>query len=268
MKKKIGIIILILILLLVGIGVYFLASSDTAEIRTVKSEAELLKLYNGQDDTTAKEVVTCVLGMPFSIFRGLTRSFSNGIRESYDYSSDLALDSVTIKGDTETSTSTNSSLLTPSIANGSSKDFSTTNIQVENVDEADIIKTDGDYIYSISGTNVIITDVKNPEEIKIAATITSNDSAPEDLILNKDQLVVILAKGTTYNGNTVVRIYDITSRERPALIKKFELNQPYYTSRCIGNELYVIAAGNLKKENGKIVRTYNEDGYQKEIALD
>ena len=32
----------------------------------------------------------------------------------------------------------------------SSRDFSGTNVQVEGVDEADIIKTDGDYIYTIT----------------------------------------------------------------------------------------------------------------------
>ena len=34
--------------------------------------------------------------------------------------------------------------------------YSTTNIQVAGVDEADIIKTDGHYIYTISGRNVSI----------------------------------------------------------------------------------------------------------------
>ncbi len=47
-------------------------------------------------------------------------------------------------------------------------------------------KTDGDYIYSISNSNVIITNVINPENIKIEATIKSNDgSVPEDLIFIK-----------------------------------------------------------------------------------
>lgn len=46
------------------------------------------------------------------------------------------------------------------------KEYSTTNIQVENVDEADITKTDGDYIYSLSENKVIITDVRDEAQIK------------------------------------------------------------------------------------------------------
>ena len=40
------------------------------------------------------------------------------------------------------------------------KDFSTTNVQVENVDEADIIKTDGDYIYYVASSKIYIIESK------------------------------------------------------------------------------------------------------------
>ncbi len=53
----------------------------------------------------------------------------------------------------------------------SENDYSTTNIQVENVDEADITKTDGNYVYSISENNVLITNVENPENMKIEASL-------------------------------------------------------------------------------------------------
>jgi len=44
---------------------------------------------------------------------------------------------------------------TPSLASGSAEavapEHSTTNVQVEGVDEADVVKNDGNYIYAISG---------------------------------------------------------------------------------------------------------------------
>ena len=43
-------------------------------------------------------------------------------------------------------------------AEGGSSDFSTTNIQVEGVDEADIVKTDGKYIYNFSDGKLVIKD--------------------------------------------------------------------------------------------------------------
>ena len=267
MKKKICIIVLMILIVLIGFGIYALVSEDTTEIRTVKSEAELEKIYEGED-TTSKEIIANIFGMPFSFIKNLSfrRYYYDDYRvyESAPISIDSSLnwDSVAIKGDTSSESTSQGTT--------STKDFSTTNIQVENVDEADITKTDGDYIYSISENNVVITDVRNPKEIKIATKIPLTE-IPEDLLLNDNKLVVITAKSTNnmykYNGSTVVKIYDITSKENPSLVKSYELNQPYYTSRCIGGELFVIASGNMKKENGKIVRKYSEDNNQKEIQL-
>ena len=49
---------------------------------------------------------------------------------------------------------TNPSFATPAAAgtNGATADYSTTNIQVAGVDEADTVKTDGQYIYTLSTT--------------------------------------------------------------------------------------------------------------------
>jgi len=35
-------------------------------------------------------------------------------------------------------------------------DYSTTNVQVEGVDEADVVKTDGKYIYQINNNRVVV----------------------------------------------------------------------------------------------------------------
>ena len=154
----------------------------------------------------------------------------------------------------------------------SNKEYSTTNIQVENVDEADITKTDGNYIYSLSENEVIITDVKDPTQIKIIARISSKNSntIPEDLILYQDKLIIIYenVKSTSsyyyYNNknNTIVSVYDISDKENIKEIKNYELEQPYYTSRCIDGKLYVISSGMLKKENDEIVTYYKEDEQQ------
>ena len=156
----------------------------------------------------------------------------------------------------------------------SSKDYSTTNIQVENVDEADITKTDGDYIYSISEDNVVITNVMDPEHIKIESILKSNDlSYPEDLLIYNNKLVVI----STYSGtgiypnsssnNTIVKVYDLTNKSKPNLVKSYELYEPYYTSRCIDNMLYVISSGKLRIEDDEVLRGYKEDSMEKEIKL-
>ena len=44
--------------------------------------------------------------------------------------------------------------------------------------------------------------------------------------------------------------------------------EPYYTSRCVDNVLYVISSGNLRKEDDEIVVGYNEDNMEKEMSID
>lgn len=256
MKRGVKALIVILIIAIIIAVITIVCNKDDTELKTVKSKQELLKIYEG-DNSDLQELLARIFCMPFSMFY-----HNYDVIEKVDNTWSIGIDSV---GSTESSSSSSNT-----------KDYSTTNIQVENVDEADIVKTDGDYIYSISEDNVIITDVKDPKQPKVVATIQSeDDDIPEDIILYKDKLVVISTKGNQtqryyYNNrmNTVVKIYNITSREKPVLTKSYEMYEPYYTSRCIDNVLYVISSGNLRKEDDEIVVGYNEDNMEKELSVD
>lgn len=256
MKRGVKALIVILIIAIIIAVITIVCNKDDTELKTVKSKQELLKIYEG-DNSDLQELLARIFCMPFSMFY-----HNYDVIEKVDDTWSIGIDSV---GSTESSSSSSNT-----------KDYSTTNIQVENVDEADIVKTDGDYIYSISEDNVIITDAKDPKQPKVVATIQSeDDDIPEDIILYKDKLVVISTKGNQtqryyYNNrmNTVVKIYNITSREKPVLTKSYEMYEPYYTSRCIDNVLYVISSGNLRKEDDKIVVGYNEDNMEKEMSID
>jgi len=50
-------------------------------------------------------------------------------------------------------------------------DYSTTNVQVAGVDEGDIVKTDGEYIYAISGNDVVIAKAYPADSSEITARI-------------------------------------------------------------------------------------------------
>ena len=256
MKRGVKALIVILIIAIIIAVITIVCNKDDTELKTVKSKQELLKIYEG-DNSDLQELLARIFCMPFSMFY-----HNYDVIEKVDNTWSIGIDSV---GSTESSSSSSNT-----------KNYSTTNIQVENVDEADIVKTDGDYIYSISEDNVIITDVKDPKQPKVVSTIQSeDDDIPEDIILYKDKLVVISTKGNQtqryyYNNrmNTVVKIYNITSREKPVLTKSYEMYEPYYTSRCIDNVLYVISSGNLRKEDDEIVVGYNEDNMEKELSVD
>lgn len=256
MKKGVKVFIIILLIAIIIAVITIVCNKDDTELKTVKSKQELLKIYEG-NNSDLQRLLARIFCMPFSMFY-----HNYDVIGKADNAGSIGIDSAS---STESSSSSSNT-----------KDYSTTNIQVENVDEADIVKTDGDYIYSISEDNVIITDVKDPKQPKVVATIQSeDDDIPEDIILYKDKLVVISAKGNQtqryyYNNrmNTVVKIYNIISREKPVLTKSYEMYEPYYTSRCIDNVLYVISSGNLRKEDDEIVVGYNEDNMEKEMSID
>src|SRR3989344_6873441 len=79
-----------------------------------------------------------------------------------------------------------------------SGDYSTTNIQVAGVDEADFVKNDGKYIYTISGNSVVITDAYPADSMKILSTINLSGSNPSQIYINDDRLVVF---GNVYGYN-------------------------------------------------------------------
>lgn len=260
MKKAIKIIILlIIILLIIFIGYNMTRDDDDVELIEISSKAELEAIYNR---TEGASMPFRLLTLPFSVFGEMSYSYP------YITNSDI------FKGDgiAPSDFTTNSASTTDSITTTQpTKEYSTTNIQVENVDEADITKTDGDYIYSLSEEKVIITDVRDENQIKIASEIEQNDSdiIPIDLILYNNKLVVIseeIESSTIYSRNydniTFVSIYDISDKENPKEVKNYQLEQPYYTSRCIDGRLYVISSGYLKEENDEIVTYYYEDGEQ------
>ena len=257
--KKAKIIITLLILLIIAFCITICVFNSKTELKTVSSKNELKRFYNNGTDYPIQERLISIFTMPWSLLSNNAKYITADISQANTSGMNgIDIAESASKSDGIRSDSTTSS----------SKDYSTTNIQVENVDEADINKTDGDYIYSISENNVVITNVQNPSEIKIASKI-SPSGIPQDLILYNNKLVVISAESFTsrYNNNTIVDIYNIENKELPIKVKNYKLYEPYYTSRCINNRLYIISSGKLRKEGSDIVTYYNENNNAKNIDL-
>ena len=73
-------------------------------------------------------------------------------------------------------------------------EYSTTNIQVEGVDEADIVKTDGEYIYTISNNQLTIAKAYPADKAEIISTsiLTSQNENfyPQELFIDKNRLLI------------------------------------------------------------------------------
>jgi uncharacterized secreted protein with C-terminal beta-propeller domain len=113
---------------------------------------------------------------------------------------------------------------------GDDSGFSKTNIQVEGVDEADIVKCDGKYLYVVSTGRVFIIDAYPAEDARILSEI--DVGGVSEIYVNGDKLVVL--------GSSYVKVYDISDRENPVLKRDVSFNSSYFKSRMIGSYVYII----------------------------
>ncbi len=130
-----------------------------------------------------------------------------------------------------------------------SADFSPTNNQIASVDEADIIKTDGNYIYTVSGNTLFIILAYPGEDAEVVSKITLNQS-PTGLFINGEHLAVF---GNYYNldffrktgftprqGMTYFNIYDISDKKNPELVKEYKFEGNYFQARMVGDYVYFV----------------------------
>ncbi len=155
----------------------------------------------------------------------------------------------------------------------SSSDYSKTNVQIENIDEADIIKTDGKYVYSISEDYIVISDVLDKENPKVLHKLKSPSSTyPVDLLINENKLVVFstdIARGSYNSSMSIIQVFDLSDINFPRKIKTLELNAEYNTSRMIDNNIYIFSKKRLLNENQMaLFNEYKEDYVTKTINYD
>jgi inhibitor of cysteine peptidase len=159
--------------------------------------------------------------------------------------------------------------------------YSTTNIQVEGVDEADIVKTDGKYIYiatnnnfqSASQNNVYIVKA-DPQDPRVIAKIAlGNNTYVAGLFLSQDssKLVVIGSQYQLYayeeaarsqdimiypyysSVNTFLSVYDVAEKASPVLARNLTLSGSYFNSRMIGDYVYAVVSQPTYFVNNEVV---------------
>ncbi len=137
-----------------------------------------------------------------------------------------------------------------------SPDYSKTNIQVEGVDEADIVKCDGEYVYLASDSEVLIVKAYPAEEAEVLAEIELKGTI-RGIFVDGDKLVVFTDKFFDYKrveaedyvgpivnegSQAVIRVYDIGDRGRPFLARNVSVDGVYLDSRMIGNYVYALTS--------------------------
>jgi len=153
-------------------------------------------------------------------------------------------------------------------------DYSKTNIQVEGVDEADIVKTDGTYLYVASNNSLFILKAYPPEEAEVLSRIGFNGTLGE-IFLDGNKLA-ILGSSATYpyepyyrlptfiDDKTLVKVYDISDRSNPVLARNFSISGNYFDSRMINEYVYLIVSqpAYLLYDTLVLPKTYSTDGME------
>lgn len=142
---------------------------------------------------------------------------------------------------------------------GSSKttsSYSTTNLQVEGVDEGDSVKTDGNYFYILTTESQIrIVDTKTLKEVSTISDEIDGDEVDYSEIYVADKRLVLAGniytsnlkkqKEDTYymdsSSQAVLITYDISDIKNPKQIGKVYQDGTYRTSRKIGDYIYLFS---------------------------
>jgi len=169
----------------------------------------------------------------------------------------------------------------------SGPEYSVTNVQVAGVDEADLVKTDGEYMYVVSGNNLTILSAYPAENATILCQISLNGTL-RGIFINGDKLAVFgesyfyqpveayyvanttvrMDEDTTSaplkvqvfpyqsyatGSETFIKVYNMSDRANPSLTRDVTVNGTYFSSRMIGDYVYVVTSQPTYWHNSRVI---------------
>ena len=166
----------------------------------------------------------------------------------------------------------------------SADEYSQTNVQVEGVDEPDIVKNDGKYIYTVSGNKVVIVEAYPADEMNIVGEVDFDKDNVMNIFVNEDKMIVFTQKyeyvdtglpcGEIYWGvrcggygreSTIAYIYDISDRSAPEPDRTVSLSGNYVDARMIDDYVYLISNKYIY-QNSFDLPFYEVNGVKTDIA--
>ena len=240
-KRIMGVAAALLVAVFGISGIYSVVTAppDTSvaggELYTFKSDDEIKNLVKSMDRA------------------GYTNTYDDRV---YETSPGLELLEESGVADSAESTDTAApkSLSNSAAGSSSSPSHSETYLQVDDVDEADIVKTDGKYIYYVNeDKEVVILSAKDGKTEKVGTVgAGSIDNYVQDIYLKDDILITV---GRFYTGDdegsSGLVVYDISDRSDPVMVSNFRQSGEIVTSRMVGDCVYLVTEDML----------YNRDRY-------
>ena len=201
------------------------APPDTAlagdELYVFKSESEIRRLLKSMDNSSG-----------FGRFRSGLGSAED---ELVEYESAPLGDSASDTGSVSNSATAKST---------GADSHSETYLQVDDVDEADIVKTDGKYIYYVTDSREVVILSAEDGKTKKLSTIGSSgvENYINDIYVKGDRLITV---GTIYKddgdeSSSGIVVYDISDRSKPEVLYDFSQTGSILSSRMVGDYVYLI----------------------------
>lgn len=170
----------------------------------------------------------------------------------------------------------------PVVADGGAvvrNDYSETNTQVAGVDEADIIETDGEFLYVLGEDDLVIIDASPADGMSVVSRVAI-EGQPIGEFLNGDRLAVLsylspsyevypaidvavlrpsIWPGPIYEPELKLTLIDVTDRGAPSVVTETTFDGSFVDARAIGDRLYVLSSDTLGLPAPEITCTPIED---------
>ena len=146
--------------------------------------------------------------------------------------------------------------------------YSTTNVQVENVDEPDYLKNDSKYVYIVSQNTLTIIDAYPADSAKLILKIALDIESQyiQNMFLNDDRLVIFyngqsddeiipqyeFIPRRSYSSVTHALIVDVSDKENPTILKNYSIDGNFKDARMIGDYAYFVTNSNVNYQHPKL----------------
>lgn len=167
------------------------------------------------------------------------------------------------------------------VTEAAAKDYSATNVREAGVDEADIVKTDGEYIYTAADSSNKVQIIK-AGDLRVCAEVKAEGiGSVREIYVENGRLVILSGGGDTalakdnegifyseYRTKTAVTVYDISSPEKPKRTGSVSQEGEYRTSRKVGEYLYLFTDCWKQKGDEADVKSYIPEAGGKLLSED
>ena len=189
------------------------------------------------------------------------KSSISGWYYDVDYAEDAAVTDSAAGGVAVNANTADSAASAPTAsATGGSSDYSSTNLRELGVDEGDIVKTDGSFIYSYNDSGQVRIIKADGQSMMLIAKFTpdfvADDSQIRDMYISGNKMILtadtyvfnfdtfFINRNKRYRitdtNQTVVVAYDISDRTAPKVEATFSVEGNYHSSRIVGGYLYMF----------------------------